>query len=822
MSVCPKCGAEIEKNANFCENCGTAIPQSDEHLQKNASVMGDKNVVAGDVVAQKIDGDNVQNKIDGDVLCDENVLQGDQKNLRKDSASSPMIGDKNVVAGDVIGQKIAGDNVQNKIMGNVIYNVVQDETKRTAPCAICGRRITGDMGHTCPRCGNTVCSECYDESQRCCEKCAPKAYDEIVVDKSGYGDVRTITEALQSAKDDSIIRVRFGHYDENLIINKPLTIVGEPNKKGEKPVICGFYEEGADVIAIDARATLKNLSITQTPIETVFTEVDEDGDESYVFKDVNESLVGIYSDTIVENCEIYKAVGYGITLGNKSNLIIKNCVISECQSAGMAVMDSAKGSVDKCDISSNEGYGILIGDNACLSVKDSKIHNTKGNGVMVESGAVLIERCEISENRDLGILVNDYSSSVKECKIFRNGHTGISVRSSDYPTMIKTVIESCEIFENKFVGLHVNDESDPRIEKCLVYKNRVKGIEISNAGGSYVNCNVFENLDDGIYISGEVCGFEEKSDEYPTIENCRVYDGKKGGIAIEEGAEGTIVNCEIYNNEGPGIRVTGENSEATIQKCRIHDGKNNGVLIEDKANAIIEDCDISNNVGQNVQRTGAPVNESSTANSINHPEVNNQNISPAPKPVQNNKPVTEKAPSKVIEKKGPPTTKSNLETPKDPHRQTSIDWSKDTPKTAKEWDALSSEAKQDWFIWHEGQMQGKFAAVAAILEIIAAAFIIYENDSGTGYSVLTGILAFIVLCLTFALRKILYKALRATTMAALLGSFFSFIIYFLTEEGALRIVLYTLAYVLCLALFGYLEAKGALGKKAPSFSDSKS
>ena len=821
MSICPKCGAEIEKNANFCENCGTAIPQSDEHLQKNASVMGDKNVVAGDVVAQKIDGDNVQNKIDGDVLCDENVLQGDQKNLRKDSASSPMMGDKNVVAGDVIGQKIAGDNVQNKIMGNVIYNVVQDETKRTAPCAICGRRITGDMGHTCPRCGNTVCSECYDESQRCCEKCASKAHGEIIVDKSGYGDARTITEALQSAKDNSIIRVRFGHYDENLIINKPLTIIGEPNKKGEKPVICGFYEEGLDVISVEARATLKNLFITQAPIE------------KKSFFGEYEALVAIYNDAIVENCEISKAEYYGVTLSDESDSIIKNCMIFENNRGGILVKDSAKGIVENCDISSNEGDGIEIEEKASLSIKDSKIHDQKcflNSGIAVD-GYASIEHCEIYNNGAWGIKIatDTLGHSIKNCRIFRNMVAGIAIDSGsdDFRNyfLSRTEIDNCEIYENTCEGISLSG-CHPYINECQIYKNQNDGVKIRDSHGHYESCNIFENGGDGISIGIE--GIQDDEGEWveyetnPTIENCKIYDGKKSGIAIKDGAEGTISNCEIYNNEGPGIHVAEEGSELTIKKCKIHNGKNNGILIEDKANAIIEDCDISNNVGQNVQRNGSSVNVSSKTNSVNPPEVKKQNTSLAPKPVQNNKPVTAKAPSKVIEGKNPTATKGNLEPPKEPCRQTNIDWSKDTPKTAKEWDALSSEAKQDWFIWHEGQMQGKFAAVAAILEIIAAAFIIYENDSGTGYSVLTGILTFIAICLTLALRKFLYKALRATTMAALLGSFFSFIIYFLTEEGALRIVLYTLAYVLCLALFGYLEAKGALGKKTPNFPNSKS
>ena len=72
----------------------------------------------------------------------------------------------------------------------------------------------------------------------------------------------------------------------------------------------------------------------------------------------------------------------------------------------------------------------------------------------------------------------------------------------------------------------------------------------------------------------------------------------------------------------------------------------------------------------------------------------------------------------------------------DPRRLTNIDWSKDTPKTAEAWKALSSEEKMDWYIWHETKVQYTFATIAILLEIVLT----NEGYEGRYYD--TGVILF--------------------------------------------------------------------------------
>lgn len=136
MAICPYCGADIEIGAKFCSNCGKKIPK------------------------------------------------------KIDVSSGLSIGDKNVIAGDAIGQKIAGDNVQNKVLGNAVFNTYQDDTKIVNDCAVCGKHMTNDHGHTCPRCGEVVCEDCFDKEKKCCEKCKQQEMKRLALANTAYEDSR--------------------------------------------------------------------------------------------------------------------------------------------------------------------------------------------------------------------------------------------------------------------------------------------------------------------------------------------------------------------------------------------------------------------------------------------------------------------------------------------------------------------------------------------------------------------------------------------------------------------------------------------------------
>ena len=159
--------------------------------------------------------------------------------------------------------------------------------------------------------------------------------------------------------------------------------------------------------------------------------------------------------------------------------------------------------------------------------------------------------------------------------------------------------------------------------------------------------------------------------------------------------------------------------------------------------------------------------------------------------------------------------------PTDPRRLTNIDWSKDTPRTAEEWKALSPEARLDWSIWHEIKVQHTFATIAILLEIIAVIATIVIAETSVGISVLLCLGGLVLTIVTGVFSAILYRVLRAAVGGGLVGLVIHVIISVAMSEGTLRTVLIILGYIGSLALFGSMEAKGDIGKKIPNFPGPK-
>ena len=821
MSKCPDCKAELDDADSICPNCGAVVSQDDHQtsLQKGttSSMLGDKNVIAGDVVGKKIAGDVV--------------------NEKEDTSVSPMIGDKNVIAGDVIGQKV---------MGNVIYNVVHDETKHVNICSICGHHITNDTGHTCPRCKTIVCSDCFDSAQQCCKKCVQEASGEIIVDQTGYGDVQTITDAIEKAKANSFIRVKFGRYNENLSINKPLTIVGEENEHNEKPVIIGIYKKNTDIIEIKAQATLKNLSIT--------TEI-ADGSEK-------ESFISIYDDAYIENCDIlpkHNSTINGITIKSSLSTTIKSCRIegsSHGCTNGILLLNDSRAAIENCDIWGDYDNGIIMENDSSVSIKNCKIHDFVSNfasGIKFEDDASgVIEHCDIFKIGGNGISMHNSSSrTISDCKIHKT-RTAIDIFSDNDNFDAITEIKNCEMFENDGYAISISDDSHPSVTNCKIYKNGLGGIDISESGGDYNDCDIFENNHNGISILG--CGEEGLiSHANPTIHRCNIHENYGAGIYIsgqgkpedneyEEDnicdAKPTIIRCNIYNNEHAGIYISGMNgcdTNPTVVECKIQKGKKEGIFIEEGSNAKIEACDIFDNK-ENIHKESSIPKQALKGNSANSSQLNKElsassttkisdltkkQISSFSKATTNNKAIISKSLSKTTEKNEPKTSDTKSEETIDPRRLTDIDWYKKTPTTLEAWNALTEEQKKDWAIWNRIKTEYLFAMAAMLLEIVIAITVIACSDFGVGMSVLVAVAAFAVVISTAIFRKAFYNALRALVAGGLVGSLAAVITCIFVEEGTLRTIIVILLYVACITLFGFIVSKGGLDRKIPKFPERK-
>ncbi len=142
---CPNCGEENPEGMKFCGNCGTKLPEPMNHCPHCNKDWP---------LTMK--------------FCGECGFSFGGNGAAKSAGIS--LGDKNVIAGDVIGSKD-----ETHVSGNATIIKNEDETKKTATCHVCGKNVLKINGYNCPVCGQFTCTDCYDSNAGKCISCRDNA-----------------------------------------------------------------------------------------------------------------------------------------------------------------------------------------------------------------------------------------------------------------------------------------------------------------------------------------------------------------------------------------------------------------------------------------------------------------------------------------------------------------------------------------------------------------------------------------------------------------------------------------------------------------------
>lgn len=141
---CNNCGAEVAEGMKFCCDCGSPLPQEK------------KCVSCGATIALRMK------------FCPEcGAPQSGEAQKPKFNATAFAMGDKNVIAGDVVGHQET-----THVTGNATIIKNEDQSRQVKRCHICGSLVLITEGFDCPECGQFTCGKCYDANQNCCNDCA--------------------------------------------------------------------------------------------------------------------------------------------------------------------------------------------------------------------------------------------------------------------------------------------------------------------------------------------------------------------------------------------------------------------------------------------------------------------------------------------------------------------------------------------------------------------------------------------------------------------------------------------------------------------------
>jgi len=244
-----------------------------------------------------------------------------------------------------------------------------------------------------------------------------------VVDAMGRGDFLTLSEALKAAKPGTRILVRPGLYQEGVVINKPVEIVGD----GDRAEIVVEAARKNVVLFRSSMGRITNLTLRQTgggdwfgiDITQGRLDLDECDISSQGFACVairagtdprlirNRIHNGAKAGTVIfgngrgtlENNEFSNSGGFNIVLGGESNPILRHNRICGGNRGGVFFLDSCFGTLEDNEIFGNMDVGVLITDGGKPTLRRNHICNNGGHGIAVKrGGGGIFENNDLREN----------------------------------------------------------------------------------------------------------------------------------------------------------------------------------------------------------------------------------------------------------------------------------------------------------------------------------------------------------------------------------------------------------------------------------------
>ncbi len=302
----------------------------------------------------------------------------------------------------------------------------------------------------------------------------------LVVSAMGRGQYRTISEAMKAAKNGAKILVKEGIYQEGLVIDKPLEIIGD----GQTNKIILEYSDGACILMQTDYAKVKGL--------TVCGQAGLKG-KKYFAVDIPQGCL------VLEDCDItsdsLSCIGiHGLTAKPR----ISRCKIHDGKQSGIFIYKGGQGIIENCNISGNRYSGIAIKDKGNPKIISCNIHNGGERGISIRyNGKGEITKCDIYSHKQCGIFIRGIGANpiISNCKIY-DEKNGILVDING-----KALIEYCDIYSNIYHGIKINKNGNPIIQFCNINRNNRAIFSGKEGKGSVKYSDLTENTHGSFYIS---------------------------------------------------------------------------------------------------------------------------------------------------------------------------------------------------------------------------------------------------------------------------------------------------------------------------------
>ncbi|MFH8386874.1 right-handed parallel beta-helix repeat-containing protein [Kitasatospora sp. NPDC018058] len=472
----------------------------------------------------------------------------------------------------------------------------------------------------------------------------------LLVSPERPGAHRSIGEALSHAGEGALISVAPGRYEENLVVDRPVTLAtdGGPGSvvvhaaagstvtvdceaaKFTDLVLSGSDEEHPVVDLRRGQAAFDGCSVTGAAWTAVLARLD--------------------GTLVARGCRVENPAGAGIVVTSGGANTVERTEVAGTGSSALVVAEQGQLTVRGCTLSGSGGNALCVNGRGRATMEDTVVAGSAKPAVVVEQdGGADLLRVTVTGSAALdAYLTGSVPSTLTDCVFSGSGGQGVHIAAGSRP-----VLSGCTVTGAERCGVHVTGGAAPRLEDCEITATPVgvvvdgesaahlSGLRVEDTGQAALLVTggasaelgrlVVRAARGGLRVLGsarlllrdaaveleEGDAVEVAEDATAALEDLRVRTARGAGLRASGGARLTVASAlfdgagvvvgpdsevgltdtEIAGAPGDGVRVLDDGS-VTAVRCRVHGARGHGISLDPAARAALESCTVERNQGQ--------------------------------------------------------------------------------------------------------------------------------------------------------------------------------------------------------------------------------
>lgn len=348
---------------------------------------------------------------------------------------------------------------------------------------------------------------------------APADASSVVASAAGDGDYVSIAEALAGVAPGGRVLVRPGVYEEAILIDKRVNIVGDGPR--EKIVIKSAVGSCLKSSADAARVAGLSLRATAGAVGQAHFAVDV-----------------LRGELVLEDCDISsETISCVAAHGPEAAPHLKRCRIHDSPDSGLYFFDGAAATIEDCEIYRSANVGVGVTGGARAVVRRSKVYGGAHAGVVVwQNATALLEECDVYDNRLANLGVSEGAKlTARACRVHEGRNSGVFVHLEG-----EAVLEGCELYGHRDAEAAVTTRGKLFLDDCRVRDGHASGILVREGGQALLQaCAVVGNAGAGVSVGAQ---------SVLAVLGSLINDNARFAVEVAPGANARVEDTDLTGN----------------------------------------------------------------------------------------------------------------------------------------------------------------------------------------------------------------------------------------------------------------------------------